>query len=380
MAPTSRFQRRLASTLALVGAVSLLSADLGAAPRRGGATARKPDDVVAEAPETANAALAEAARNTFMEGVRWYRKKHYQEALAAFLESYALSKSPTVLVNLGFSHLRLGNPAAAIRAFEQFLAEAKGGSPGALARAEAGLAEAKALVGHIAISAPEGAELTVDGVVVGHAPLRRAVDVTPGRHEVTMSSAAGTKTESIEVAQGATAEIKLVPPRTAVRAAPPPRAAGEHEAPEHVPWYAPPNVTAPTYVAGAVSVVSLTAAFVLGGIRVNAERNASTATEALVRANKNPASCNDGRALAADPTITGICSTLRSADNTLAQTRTPASVALWVGVGAAAASLGWFFLAPKGGASTEARGPGSSVTVGPILAPGTSGVGAAGTF
>lgn len=379
MAPLSR-RTRAASYLAVAFATLLASGDLSAAPRRGGG-ARKADDLVAEAPDTANAALAEAARNTFLEGVRSYKKKRYQEALAAFLESYALSKSPTVLVNLGLTHLRLGNPAAAIRAFEQFLGEARGAPASVIARAEAGLVEAKSLVGHIAISAPEGAELSVDGAVVGHAPLKQPVDVAPGRHEVSMNTAGGTKTESIDVERGATLEIKLVPPRSAVRAPPPPPRTGDHEEARSPAWYAPPDVTAPTYAAGAISVVSLTAAFVLSGIRVNAERNASTATEALVRANKNPASCNDGRALAADPTIGDVCGTLRSAQNTLDQTRGPASITLWVGVGAAAASLGWFLLAPKSAQkSTGERPAAPSFAVGPLVAPGTTGIGASGSL
>lgn len=311
-----------------------------------------------DAPEASDGALADAARASFAEGVRWYKKKKYNQALAAFLQAYALTKDPAILVNLGQTHLRLNNPLNATRYFQKFLDEAKDAKADLRSRVEQQVADARKQLGAIEVSAPEGAELSIDGEVVGRAPLSSAVDVMPGKHEVSMSSSAGTKSETVEVGKGAKVPIRLMP-RVAPRPVAPPPPAKEGEAPEEPGFFAPPKAVAPVYVAGAIGIVAFTTAIVLGGIRVNADRNASTATEALVRNGKNPASCTDSAALAGDPTITGACAEVRETDRILEKTKDPFTAALWTGVGTAAIAVGWYFLAPKERATapTGSRGP-----------------------
>lgn len=196
-----------------------------------------------------------------------------------------------------------------------------------------------------------------------------------------MSGVAGSKTESVDVAKGAKVAIRLVPPRVAARPAPVATPKAEGQPPEPPGFFSPPDVVAPVYVAGAVGIVGFTAAIVLNGIRVNADRNASTATEALVRGNKDPAACGDAGATAADPTIAGACSTLRESDRITKQTNDPFTASLWIGVGATAAALAWYFIAPKPGAPSPTtgslRGP---VHVAPLVGPGGVGASVFGAF
>jgi hypothetical protein len=108
-------------------------------------------------------------------------------------------------------------------------------------------------------------------------------------------------------------------------------------------------------VAGAIGIAALSTAIVLNGIRVNAARNAETATEALVRGNKDPrGACSDGAALA-DAGVARACATVRESDRVLQKTDDAFTVALWTGVGATAAALAWYLLAPKDRAATSAR-------------------------
>src|SRR4029079_9718833 len=76
-------------------------------------------------PEASAAAIAEAGRTSFNQGLRSYAKKRYNQALASFLQAYALTKNPAVLINLGQTMMRLGSPLNAVRYFQKYLDETK---------------------------------------------------------------------------------------------------------------------------------------------------------------------------------------------------------------------------------------------------------------
>jgi hypothetical protein len=125
------------------------------------------------------------ARDRLEEGSALYRKGDYQGALDKFEEARALSPSPKIYFNLGQALNRLGRSAAAVDAFERFLAEAPDASAERRRDAEALLDELRPRVGHLRVIAEPGSEITVDGEPVGTAPLSRAVALDPGLHEVT---------------------------------------------------------------------------------------------------------------------------------------------------------------------------------------------------
>jgi Tfp pilus assembly protein PilF len=113
-----------------------------------------------------------AARARFQEGVEYYDKGQYEKARAAFLQAYALRKHPAVLLNLAQSSLKSGHQLEAVRDFQQFLRESTSISASQRSDAERGINEARQKLGRIeVVSAPTGAEITIDNTAVGTAPL-----------------------------------------------------------------------------------------------------------------------------------------------------------------------------------------------------------------
>src|SRR5258708_8988783 len=121
-------------------------------------------------------AVTEMARRRFQEGVKFFDQKRYEEARAAFLQAYALKRHPAVLLNLAQSEARSGHPAEAARHFATYLRESPNPPANERADAEKGLATARTKLGRIHIAAPSGAEVVLDGELIGQAPLPEAVD------------------------------------------------------------------------------------------------------------------------------------------------------------------------------------------------------------
>jgi hypothetical protein len=159
------------------------------------------------------AAVAQAdprtdARDRLEEGSTLYRKGDYQGALRKFEEARALYPSPKIYFNLGQALNRLGRTAAAVDAFEKFLAEAPDAVPERRRDAEQLLGELRPRIGFVRVVADAGSEIAVDGQPAGTAPLRRTIPVDPGTHQLTARSpgAAIGHVGSVEVAAGQTTD------------------------------------------------------------------------------------------------------------------------------------------------------------------------------
>src|SRR4051812_33757737 len=113
------------------------------------ARAAPPEASSATSPGTADAARNDAARARLAEGLRLYKQRRYDKAQAAFLQAYALTKTPPVLLVLGLTTLKLGRPLDALRQLEQFQREAKDPTPEQRSRAAKGILEAKSQLGAI---------------------------------------------------------------------------------------------------------------------------------------------------------------------------------------------------------------------------------------
>ena len=129
------------------------------------------------------------ARDRLEEGSALYRKGDYQGALRKFEQARALFPSAKIYFNLGQAYSRLGRPAAAVDAFERFLDEATDADPARRADATKFLDRAGAARGPRARAGARGSEVAVDGRPAGVAPLRRAIPVEPGSHQVTARAA-----------------------------------------------------------------------------------------------------------------------------------------------------------------------------------------------
>jgi hypothetical protein len=147
------------------------------------------------------------ARDRLDEGSALYRKDDFQGALRKFEEARALYPSPKIYFNLGQALNRLGRTAAAVDAFERFLAEAPDAPPERRLDAEQLLRELRPQVGFLRVSAAPGSEIAVDGQTAGTAPLRRTIPVDPGPHQVTarVPGAPIGHVGSVEIAAGQTA-------------------------------------------------------------------------------------------------------------------------------------------------------------------------------
>src|SRR5262249_1808576 len=174
-------------------------------------------------------------RRRFQEGVKFFDQKRYEEARAAFVQAYALKHHPAVLLNLAQSEIRSGHVLEAARHFSAYLRESPNVTAAERAEAEKALAAARTKLGRIHVSVASGAEVLVDGEVVGQAPLPEAVDATPGSHivEAKLGSRSASATVSVQVGKSSNATLSIEgggaaavppPPPPAPPSAPPPPA------------------------------------------------------------------------------------------------------------------------------------------------------------
>jgi Tfp pilus assembly protein PilF len=156
-------------------------------------------------------AVIETARRRFQEGVKYFDQKRYEEARAAFLQAYALKRHPAVLLNLAQSEARSGHPAEAARHFATYLRESPNAPANERADAEKGLASARTKLGRIHVTAPSGAEVLLDGELMGQSPLPEQVDATPGSHvlEARMGGRNATASVAVQVGKSTNATLSL---------------------------------------------------------------------------------------------------------------------------------------------------------------------------
>jgi len=129
--------------------------------------------------------FTDMARQRFQEGVRLYDQGKYEEARAAFLQAYALKKHPAVLLNLAQSELRSNHPVEAARHFSEFLRDNPSAEAAERKAAQDGLTAARTQTGQIDVKVDvDGADVFVDGELVGRSPLAAPIDVAPGTRKV----------------------------------------------------------------------------------------------------------------------------------------------------------------------------------------------------
>jgi len=132
------------------------------------------------------AAQTNEARVAFQSGVQAYAAQHYAEALEAFRTAYRIRPHPSVLVNIANCYVALNRPQDAISTFERFLNDPTvSPSPQQRTEIETALAEARRHLATINVLVfPPGAEVYLDGDLVGTAPLRRPLQTGPGPHVI----------------------------------------------------------------------------------------------------------------------------------------------------------------------------------------------------
>lgn len=146
----------------------------------------------------------------FERGVSAFSDGDFAGALYEFELAHEASGNFRILYNIGVCDLELHRYAKARTAFEQYLID--GGdqiSPGRKAKVRERLATIETRVGNARItSTPDGANVVIEGEVVGVTPLDLTLDIGPTQLELTLD---GYQTEStrVRVIGGETAQLDV---------------------------------------------------------------------------------------------------------------------------------------------------------------------------
>ncbi|WP_437953844.1 PEGA domain-containing protein [Sorangium sp. So ce296] len=241
---------------------------------------------------TETEALTDKARQLYDEGLAALNRSRWAEAHASFLAAWRIKQHYQIASNLGVAELRLGKHRDAAEHLSWYLREAPAERTVQRQRAEVLLKEALAKVAAITIATePEGAEVTVDGAVVGRTPLALPVFLEPGPHAISAALDGYTaERQQIEPAAGYTGGITLhlEPARAEAQAAlGAPSAEGPRAAREAPTAKLPETTAAPPEGRSWVPVIVLGAASVVGlgvGVALTLTANDASAETSSQRA------------------------------------------------------------------------------------------------
>jgi hypothetical protein len=281
----------------------------------------------AESAVEANALTAKAAA-LYDEGVSAYKKGQWAAARASFLAAWSLKKHWQIAANLADTEVELGKYRDAAEHAFYYLGN---GPADRHARAQALLDKAQARTGTLTVRVDRaGADVLVDGEVVGKSPLVAPVFVDPGHHTVAARLGAGVATSPADVLAGAPRDVALT--------------LKEPQAPPIVPAREGPSV--PVIVTGA-SVTGV-------GIVVGAILAVLAHREAL-DANAKLATLPPPAGVSPCATLTSTCDAINSERHT-SDALSNASVGTFIGGGVVGlATLGYALLAPKAPAASGMR-------------------------
>jgi hypothetical protein len=148
----------------------------------------------------------------FRQGVALFKEQSFAAALVEFRKAYRVLPDWRVLYDIGMTQLELKDDAGAITALEQYLREASGISDSRRSEVKAEVDRLRLRVGTLGISVNrEGAEVTIDDVSVGKAPLAQAVVVNIGRRRVVAMLPDGRQTSRlVDVAAKESVQVDLL--------------------------------------------------------------------------------------------------------------------------------------------------------------------------
>src|SRR5580704_8314877 len=127
------------------------------------------------------------AKAHFKSGTDLYDENNFRGALVEFQRAYELAPSYKILYNIGQVDMELQDYAGALVAYRRYLRE--GGSdvpPARVGQVKEELEKLSHRVGRIVVQTAPGAEVLVDDIRVGFAPLPEPATVNTGRHQVTV--------------------------------------------------------------------------------------------------------------------------------------------------------------------------------------------------
>lgn len=121
-------------------------------------------------------------------GTQLYDENNFRGALVEFQKAYELAPSWRILFNIGQVEMELQDYAGALRAYSRYLKEGGPDVPAdRLAQVNTEIERLKGRVGFLVVQTGAGAQVVVDDVQVGYAPLPEPVAVSAGQHRVTVT-------------------------------------------------------------------------------------------------------------------------------------------------------------------------------------------------
>jgi hypothetical protein len=272
--------------------------------------------------------MTDTARDLFLKGAKAAEQQKWDQCRAALLAALAIKPHPQIAGNLAGCELKLKLYRDAAEHLTYSLREMKPDSPHEWrANSETALREARAKVEAVRLSVNvAGAEVRVDGRVVGRAPLVDPLFVDPGSHTIeAVQEGFPAARATVEATAGGERAVALELRKS--EPPPPPLPPPHHERRSVVPGA----------VLGGVAGVALVTGI---GLYAGGRSKVSTAQmqhDAIVHAGNN---CVSG-ATNYDPTCSALYST-GSTGNTLQR----AGVGVLIGAGAAAVGTAIYFLLP----------------------------------
>ena len=216
------------------------------------------------AAEGAPQGKVEEAKSHYRRARELYEENNFRAALVEMTRAYDLSGNAALLFDLGQIHYQLQDYPAALNAFTRYLASNKGDIPPArVAEVQKDMERLKGRIGSLRITSNKrGAQILVDDVVVGTAPLSEPVLVGAGRHKIVATADGQTTSPKVVDVAGAEAiEVSLAladgapapsaPPASVEPAPHEKRGAG---AVVWVPWAITGGLAVATAVTGALAL------------------------------------------------------------------------------------------------------------------------------
>jgi hypothetical protein len=322
--------------------------------------------LAAATPARADDVTTKEAQARFEEGLARVKGGDFEGARISFAQAYAVLKKPDILWNLALAEQKSGHPVEAIGHFKQLQRDAR--TDADRANASKHVTDLLVQTGHVEVAAVTGAQVTVDGSVVGVAPLADQVDVAAGKHHVEATTTQGKKTADVDAALGQVVHVNFIeaaptvegrpqPPQPAATDAQPQSGPDPREQPAQRSWWTTPRIVGAS--AGGLAVVGLAMGI---GFRVASSNDASDVSS--IRATIAPGTCSGSASSAT-------CANLQDKINAANTNATLSNVSFAVAGVAAAASIALLvFVEPKAQVS--------AVTWTPVV--GVGSIGAFGRF
>lgn len=182
----------------------------------------------------------------FARGAELYDEDNFRGALIEFQRAYELAPSYKILFNIGQVEMELQNYAGALRAYTRYLREGGPDVPAArVTQVTQEIERLKGRVGELVIETVAGAEILIDEISVGFAPLPEPASVNAGRHHVAVHIAGRDPvTRVVDVAGQQSVTVALAndvsgkPSAAARKPASPEQRGGSSKLPMYVGWSA----------------------------------------------------------------------------------------------------------------------------------------------